>query len=88
MELFLKPVYEDKIGVFIDLGSICFCKTALTIVVAFHRTSYQPFGKSMVKRDDGYNAKQNAVLPHLGVTLPNFREHQHALLGGATASVS
>ena len=88
MELFLKPVYEDKIGVFVDLGSILFLQDGAQNRRGFPSHILPALGESMVKRDDGYNAEQNAVLPHLGVTPPNFREHQHALLGGATASVS
>jgi hypothetical protein len=88
LELFLKPVYEDKIGLFVDLGSILFLQDGAHNRRGFPSHILSAFGESMVKRDDGYNAEQNAVLPHLGVTPPNFREHQHALLGGATASVS
>jgi hypothetical protein len=77
-----------KSGYLLTLDRFCFCKAVLAIAVAFHRTSYQPLVESMVKRDDGYYAEQDAVLPHLGVTPPNFREHQHALLGGVTASVT
>ena len=88
MELFLKPVYEDKIGVFVDLGSILFLQDGAHNRRGFLSHILPAFGESMVKRDGGFNAEQNAVLLHLGVTPPNFREHQHALLGGATASVS
>ena len=77
-----------KSGYLLTLDRFCFLQDGTHNRRGFPSHILPAFGESMVKRDGGYNAEQNAVLLHLGVTPPNFREHQHELLGGATASVS
>ena len=58
LELFLKPVYEDKIGVFVDLGSILFLQDGARHRRGFLSHILPASGASMVKRDNGYNAER------------------------------